>query len=60
MKPLSDVIIEYAEREFRDLDSVPLRTTEAEKRQFIYRALEIYWGYKGRYFFLTNNCAWSR
>lgn len=57
IKPLSEVIIDYTEREFRDLDSIPLRMTEHEKRQFIYRALEIYWSYKGRYFFLTNNCA---
>jgi len=57
IKPLPEVIIEYTEREFRDLDSIPLRLTGDEKRQFIYRALEIYWSYKGRYFFLTNNCA---
>lgn len=46
VKPLSEVNIGYTEREFRDLDSVPLRMTDIEKRQFIHRALEIYWGYK--------------
>jgi hypothetical protein len=57
VKPMSEVIIEYTEREFRDLESVPLRLSEEEKRLFIYRALEIYWSYQGRYYFLTNNCA---
>ena len=57
VKPLSEVIIDYTEREFRDLDSLPLRFDDDEKRRFVHRALETYWSYQGRYFFLTNNCA---
>ena len=56
-RPLTEVIIEYTELEFRDLQSYPLLLSEAEKRQFIHHALELYWGYAGKYYFLTNNCA---
>lgn len=57
VKPLADVLIEYTERELRSLESFPLRLSREELRQFVRRALEIYWSYEGRYYFLTNNCA---
>lgn len=57
VKPLASVLIEYTERELRGLDSLPLRLSQEEQRQFVRRALEIYWSYAGRYYFLSNNCA---
>lgn len=57
IKPLSTVLIEYTEHERRGLDSLPLRLTADEQQQFLRRALEIYWSYSGRYYFLSNNCA---
>src|SRR5262249_50277007 len=57
IKPMVEAINEYTELSFRDLQSLPLRLTEDEKRQFVHHALELYWSYGGRYYFLTNNCA---
>lgn len=57
MKPLTEVLNNYTEIDHRDLQSVPLRLTAHEIQQFIYHALELYWSYSGRYYFLTNNCA---
>ena len=56
VRRLSDVIIEYTELEFRDLQSLPLRMSAQQKARFVHRVLELYWSYSGRYFFLTNNC----
>ena len=57
VRPLPEVLIEYTEREQRALESLPLRLDRDALRQLIGRAVEIYWSYEGRYFFLTNNCA---
>lgn len=57
IRPLTEVLNDYTEIDHRDLQSVPLQLTEPEIQRFIYHALELYWGYSGRYFFLTNNCA---
>lgn len=57
VKPLSTVLIEYTEHELRGLHSLPLRLSPDEQRQLLRRALEIYWSYSGRYYFLSNNCA---
>ncbi len=50
------VVTEYNQFDFRDLVSSPLNLTELEKRDFLNRVLEIYWGYSGSYKFFTNNC----
>lgn len=57
IRPLTEVLNDYTEIDHRDLQSVPLKLTAPEIQQFIYHALELYWGYSGRYYFLTNNCA---
>ena len=54
--PMLDIVNEYTQDELRNLDSTNLDLDEAEKTQFIYSVLESYWGYSGRYFFMTNNC----
>ncbi len=57
IRPLTEVLNDYTEIDHRDLQSVPLQLTAHEIQQFIFHALELYWGYSGRYYFLTNNCA---
>jgi hypothetical protein len=57
LRPMSDIIIEYTELEFRDLHSYPLLLSQAEKLQLVRHVLEMYWSYAGRYYFFTNNCA---
>lgn len=57
IRPLTEILNDYTEIDYRDLQSIPLQLSADEMRQFIYHALELYWGYSGRYFFLTNNCA---
>ena len=47
---------EYNNFEYRDLYSIPLKLDEIEKRDLIYRILEISSGYSGSYNILTNNC----
>lgn len=54
---LTDVINEYTKGEFREIHSLPLKLTEKEKEKFMARASELYWSYKGKYYFFTNNCA---
>ena len=57
VKPLPEILIEYTERGMRGLESFPLRLDRNELQQLVRRALEIYWSYEGRYYFLSNNCA---
>lgn len=47
---------EYTKFELRDLYSVPLKMTEAQKKDFLNLTLERYWTYQGRYYFIDNNC----
>jgi len=54
---LPEVINEYTKGEFRDVFSLPLKLSEKEKAAFLHRASELYWSYKGKYYFFTNNCA---
>jgi hypothetical protein len=54
---LPEVITEYNYGEDRDLYSIPLLLNSSEKTSFIERVVENFWEYRGRYFFLTNNCA---
>ena len=56
-QPFLGVIEEYNKGEFRELVSLPLKLTQDEKSFFIYRTLEAFWEYGGRYKFITNNCA---
>ena len=47
---------EYTKFDLRDLYSVPLKMTTAQKKDFIDLTLERYWTYQGKYYFLDNNC----
>lgn len=57
VKPLTEVIIEYTETEFRALRSLPLRLTREELERLVHRALEVHHSYASRYYFVSNNCA---
>ncbi len=57
IKPLTEILNDYTEQDYRDLQSFPLQMNREEIRQFINHSLELYWGYSGKYYFLTNNCA---
>jgi len=48
---------EYVSDEFRDLESLPLQLNRREIHRVYQAALETHWGYEGRYYFLSNNCA---
>jgi len=54
---LTDVLEEYNKGEFREVFSLPLNLTDEEKERFLLRSTEMYWSYKGKYYFFTNNCA---
>lgn len=54
---LPEVVDEYTKLELRDMLSLPLKVSDTEKKQIVHRVLEQYWGYRGRYYFFTNNCA---
>lgn len=55
--PLSQVISEYTKRELREVHSLPLRMKEDELSRFLMKSQELFWGYQGKYYFFTNNCA---
>ncbi len=57
LMPMISTVEEYTSLESRDLFSIPLQLTEAEKVRFILNTLAHYWGYRGKYRFLSNNCA---
>lgn len=54
---MSEVVAEYTKGEFRDVISLPMKMNQDEITHFTDKLLENYWGYKGQYFFITNNCA---
>lgn len=54
---MSEVVAEYTKGEFRDVISLPMKMNQDEINHFTDKLLENYWGYKGQYFFITNNCA---
>lgn len=56
VRPLPEVLVEYTERELRDLYSFPLRLSARELRTLVERAREIFWTYSSRYWFASNNC----
>lgn len=47
---------EYTKFDLRDLYSVPLRLTPDQRKEFLDVAVERYWTYQGKYFFVDNNC----
>jgi hypothetical protein len=55
--PLGQVIDEYTKVELRGLRSVPLALTREEIAELAGRAAQLHWGYDGRYYFISNNCA---
>ncbi len=55
--PLQQVVDEYTKVELRGLQSVPLRLERSEIETLLVRAAQVHWGYDGRYYFVTNNCA---
>lgn len=54
---LMEVIDEYTVGEFRDVTSLPIHLSRAQIKSFTHSALELFWSYKGKYYFFTNNCA---
>lgn len=54
---LNEIIDEYTRKEMRDVISLPLNLTEEEKTQLVKRVAELFWGYSGGYYFISNNCA---
>lgn len=48
---------DYNLLEFRNLRSIPLQVSEAEKQALLKQALEYHWAYQSQYAFITNNCA---
>jgi hypothetical protein len=54
---LLEVMREYNEDELRDLISLPLNLSADQTREFLFRSLQLFWEYRGRYQFLSNNCA---
>jgi len=54
---LSQLITQYNSREMRDLYSLPLNLTEAEKMSVLRSIVDLQWTYEGKYKFVSNNCA---
>ncbi len=54
---LPEVVDEYTKGEFREITSVPLKLSKIQRERFLNRASELFWSYRGKYYFFTNNCA---
>lgn len=54
---MSNIKNEYNRTGLRDLTSIPVNFTKEEVKFFVYRALQNFWSYRGKYYYLTNNCA---
>ncbi len=57
--PLDQVIEEYTRIELRGLQSIPLRLRRDEIATLLERAAQVHWSYDGRYYFVSNNCAFE-
>jgi hypothetical protein len=57
MLTLTGVVQEYNKEDLRDLVSIPLKLSDFEKNNFVYKILENQWDYIGEYAFITRNCA---
>ncbi|MGZ3768496.1 MAG: DUF7844 domain-containing protein [Bdellovibrio sp.] len=55
--PFTQVIHDYTVDELRPVKSVPLRLTDEQLKKLLLRTLEIHWSYRGKYYFINNNCA---
>ncbi|MFT5129635.1 MAG: hypothetical protein ACI8W8_003260 [Rhodothermales bacterium] len=51
------VLTRYTAGEMRELRSMPIAFTDEQRRLFVYRSLENFWQYSGKYRFLSHNCA---
>lgn len=56
LKPLSSVLSNYNDTEFREVHSVPLRLNTEQRWAFLQRVAEQVWAYEGKYYFLSRNC----
>lgn len=54
---VGEILEEYNRMQLREISSLPLALSDSQKSLLIKRALEQYWGYAGKYYFLSNNCA---
>jgi hypothetical protein len=54
---MGEVVDEYTRREMRDLISLPLKISRPQMEMLVNRALDQYWAYAGKFYFLSNNCA---
>jgi hypothetical protein len=57
LMPMNEVIDEYTKLELRSLYSLPLKLNRGQIAAFLDRVVELYWNYKGKYYFFSNNCA---
>lgn len=52
-----EVMREYNTDELRDLVSLPLNLSRDQVVDFLERSLQVFWEYRGKYQFISNNCA---
>ncbi|WOH37178.1 DUF4105 domain-containing protein [Thalassotalea fonticola] len=52
-----DTYQEYAIGEFREIYSLPLKMTKAQRKLLLRNLIDIHWSFSGNYKFLTNNCS---
>lgn len=57
ISPYHEIVRRYVYHEGRDLHSYPLKLNENGKIAFVNRLLEYFWLYRGKYYFLGNNCS---
>lgn len=57
IRSMNETLRMYLEDEMRDLESYPIKMNREEIKNFVNRSIEMYFTYRGKYFFLTNNCA---
>lgn len=55
--PFTQVIHDYTVDELRPVKSVPLKMTNDQMKKLFLRTLEVHWSYRGKYYFINNNCA---
>lgn len=57
IQSMSEVLEEYSRTELREVLSLPITLSPAQRHLLAARLQEIFWSYRGRYKFFTNNCA---
>jgi hypothetical protein len=55
--PFNEILVQYSTKELRDLKAIPIDLNPDSKEDHLDQIVERFWSYRGKYKFLSENCA---